>query len=333
MLNAKKQTYRSSTKTGFLATLVFFMALLGHVFSLNAQQVRVKLEPDSIQIGQRATFLIEVDAPVRSIVHWSEFTDSIAGQIEILSFGRVDTLFRDSEKFTLGQQLKITSWEPGFIAIAPAPFLMVVNGDTSLVESEPLLLHVQAPELAEDATPFDIKPIFKVPVTLAEILPWLLIVIFAVIAGWMIRRYLRKRKQAPAKESIWEKPDIPAHIAAISSLESLKNKKLWQNGWVKLYHSELTFILRMYLEKRFGLIALEMTSAEILQAIPGHVEEEEQIESLRYILDLADLVKFAKFNPEPQQNEECMELAFDFVKRNIPPPSKEESKGKTKEQQ
>lgn len=333
MLNAKKQTYRYWAKTPYLAMLLVLMALLVNISSVKAQQVRVKLEPDSIQIGQRATFFIEVDAPLRSIIHWSEFTDSIAGQIEILSFGRVDTLYSDSEKFTLGQQLQITAWEPGYIAIAPAPFMMVWNGDSSLVKSEPLLLHVKAPELAEDAIPFDIKPIFKVPVTLAEILPWLFVLIFLLIAAWFIRRYIRKRKLAPARESIWEKPEIPAHIAAISSLESLKNKKLWQNGKVKLYHSELTFILRMYLEKRFGLIALEMTTAEILQAIPGHVEQEEQIESLGYILDLADLVKFAKFSPEPQQNEECMELALDFVKRNIPPPPKEEGKDKTKEQQ
>lgn len=315
----------------FNLVLVFAFVQAGFV-SASSPQVRVRLEPDSIKIGQRTAYFIELDAPAQSTVHWPAFSDSLTKKIEVLSFGRIDTLSANGQQYTLAQQLLITAWEPGFIAIAPAPFLLVENGDTIRVESEPLLLQVLAPELAEDAAPYDIKPIFKVPVTPAEVFPWLLAGILLALAVWLLWRYLKKRKTKPVAESIWEKPEIPAHIAAISSLESLKNKKLWQNGKVKLYHSELTFILRMYLEKRFGIIALEMTSAEIFQAVPVHLKEEEQIEWIRFILDLADLVKFARYEPQAQQNEECMDLALEFVKRNIPPPPKEGSKGKTGEQ-
>jgi len=108
----------------------------------------------------------------------------------------------------------------------------------------------------------------------------------------------------------------------------LKNKKLWENGKVKLYHSELTYIVRMFLEKRFGLLALEMTSGEILKAVEPHLKGEDMTDSLKVIFELADLVKFAKFSPEPQQNEKCMELALDFVKRNFPSPVAEEKKYK-----
>ncbi len=332
MLNINKLKYHAPLLLRRFAVLLVLLSVQAGFVSASSPQVRVRLEPDSILIGQRASFFIELDAPTQSIVNWPTFSDSLAQQIEVISFGRIDTLSADEQQYTLGQQLLISAWEPGFIAIAPAPFLLVENGDTIRVESEPILLQVQAPELAEDAVPYDIKPIFKVPVSLAEMLPWLLAGVLLGMAFWLLWRYLKKSKTRPDGESIWEKPEIPAHIAAISSLESLKNKKLWQNGKVKLYHSELTFILRMYLEKRFGIIALEMTSAEIFQAVPVHLKEEEQIEWIRFILDLADLVKFARYQPEPQQNEECMDLALDFVKRNIPPPPKEGSKGKTGEQ-
>lgn len=331
MPNINKLKYYPLLLTrAFNLVLVFALVQAGFVLA-SSPQVRVRLEPESIKIGQRAGFFIELDAPAQSIVHWPAFSDSLAKQIEVLSFGRIDTLSADGQQYTLAQQLLITAWEPGFIAIAPAPFLLAINGDSLLVESEPLLLQVQAPELAEDAVPYDIKPIFKVPVTLAEVFPWLLAGFVLALLAWLFWRYLKKRNAKPAAESIWEKPEIPAHIAAISSLESLKNKKLWQSGKVKLYYSELTFILRMYLEKRFRIIALEMTSSEILQAVPAHLKEEEQIEWLRFILELADLVKFARYQPQPQQNEECMDLALEFVQRNIPPPEKEAGKNKTGE--
>jgi len=333
MLNFNKLKYHPQLLLRSFAILLVLLSVQTGFVSAGIPQVRVRLEPDSILIGQRAGFFIELDAPIHSTVHWPAFSDSLAQQIEVVSFGRIDTLSTDGQQYTLGQQLLITAWKPGFIAIAPAPFMLAGNGDTLLLESEPILLQVKAPELAENATPYDIKPILKVPITPAEVFPWLLASVLLALAGWLIWRYLNKRKAKPAAESIWEKPEIPAHIAAISSLESLKNKKLWQNGKVKLYHSELTFILRMYLEKRFGIIALEMTSAEIFQAVLAHLKEEEQIEWLRYILELADLVKFARYQPQPQQNEECMDLALEFVKRNIPPAPKEAGKGKTSGQE
>jgi len=286
-----------------------------------AQQARVKLEPDSIMIGQRAKLTIEVDAPRGSIVLPPALSDTLSDKIELLSFGKLDTISSDKETITIRQEMAVTAWSPGFIVIPPLPFIMISASDTIKVDSEPCLLQVQGVDIAENDAPFDIKPIFRMPVSLAEILVWWIpISLFLGLVIGFILWYLKRRKYKPAAESIWEKPEIPAYIAAISSLEGLKNKKLWQNGKVKLYYSELTFILRMYLEKRFGIIALEMTSTEILQVLPLQLKDEELTESLKYILEVADLVKFAKFEPQPQQNDECLEMALDFVKRTIPLP-------------
>jgi hypothetical protein len=319
MAHMLKKFFRFAIFRVLLLQLILLVLIIFSPFRGMAQQARLKFDTDSIAMGKRAVLTIEIDAPANSVVFSPTLSDTLSQKLELISFKTTDTILLNNEMHTLRQEILVTAWEPGFVVIPHLPFKAITNGDTLLFESEPLMLYVQGVEIGEEATPFDIKPILKMPVSLLEIFKWWLPISFitGLIIGFTFW-YLKRRKNRPVSESIWEKPEIPPHIAAISSLESLKNKKLWQSGKVKLYHSELTFILRMYLEKRFNIIALEMTSSEILQLAPRHIKEEESLESLKYIFELADLVKFAKFEPEVQQNEECIELALEFVKRNIP---------------
>lgn len=333
MLNRKK-IFNLNFRKRMLVFLVFLSVNLAGSLSLNAQQVQANLAPDFILIGKHAVLRVEVKAITGSLVVPVALSDTIFNEIEILSASPLDTLINDSGNYTIRQEFVITAWKEGFYPIAPIQVKIVNGSDTLEAFSEPLLFEVFSPDLAQDATPYDIKPIFKMPLSFRDVFRWAgpIFVLLVLVAG-LFWWFVKKRKHRPIAESIWEKPDIPAYIAAISSLESLKNKKLWQNGKVKLYHSELTYIVRMFIEKRFGLLALEMTSGEIVQAIRPHLKEEDMNDSLKYIFEIADLVKFAKFSPEPQQNEESMDLALDFVKRNIPPPPVEEKKGKPQGQE
>ena len=299
--------------------LLFFYASLAGSTALQAQQVNAGLVPDSILIGERAVLWVEVSVPAKSFIVPLALNDTIFNKLEILSVTLPDTLESDSGNVFIRQKFEITAWEEGYYPIAPLKVWFIQGQDTLEVSSQPMLLGVYPVELAEDATPYDIKPILKMPLSFMDVFRWVgpilfVIVLFTGLAWW----FMKRRRSRPQAESVWEKPDIPPHIAAISSLESLKNKKLWQNGKVKLYHSELTYIIRMFIEKRFGLLALEMTSGEIILNIQVHFKEGDLTDSLRYILEIADLVKFAKFVPDPQQNEESMDLALEFVKRNIP---------------
>lgn len=327
---SKVQIYHRSKLA--LSAIIFSLGVLLVFFSPFrgiAQQVRVTIEPDSTVIGQRAALSIEIDFEAGTIVLPPNLNDTLSEQIEIISFGKPDTLAIENNLTRIKQVVQITSWQPGFIAIPPLPFRFIAGNDTLKLDSEPLLWQVVGVDVAEDAQPFDIKPIFRMPLSLGEILKWAIPILLVIgLIGGFIYWYIKKRKKKAIPDSIWEKPEIPAHIAAISSLESLKMKKLWQNGKVKLYYSELTFILRMYLEKRYGIIALEMTSSEILKVLPSYLGESDHNETFRYILELADLVKFAKFEPQPQQNDECIEMALDFVKQTVPSQPSEPDKVK-----
>ncbi len=281
---------------------------------LYGQQVNSSLDPQKILMGEHVTLTFDVEIPAKSILQMPVFNEVINEKIEILNYGTTDTLRSENQGFVrLQRTLRVTSWEEGYHAIAPVEFVLLINGDTLVIESEPMLLEVDTFSIEEHTDLKDIKDILSAPVTLAELKYYILGVILLVILVWLALRYWKKRKKQPVPQSIWEKPDIPAHIAAISSLEKLRAQKLWQQGKVKEYHIQLTDIIRRYLEKRFKVGAMEMTTAEIMLAMENKPEMKKNGEGLQEILTLADLVKFAKHQPGTTDNEISMDMAFEFV--------------------
>jgi hypothetical protein len=144
-----------------------------------------------------------------------------------------------------------------------------------------------------------IKPPLKAPVTLAEILTWVgLALVVAAIAFGVYYFLLKKKKKEPLIK-LRLKPSIPPDEAALEALEALKLKKLWQSGKVKEYYSEMTDIVREYIELRFLIRALEMTTDEIRMAMHQSGIDGGAKVKLLQTLTLADLVKFAKEQPLP----------------------------------
>jgi len=135
------------------------------------------------------------------------------------------------------------------------------------------------------------------------------LVIIAIIG---VIWYLRKR---PKKEIIVPevKVYVAPHTVALEKLQALRAKKLWQQEAVKEYHSELSDIIREYLEKRYAIKTYEKTSDEIFASLKYLDINQDDRNKLRQILLLADLVKFAKEKPLPAENEQSMDNAISFV--------------------
>jgi hypothetical protein len=109
-------------------------------------------------------------------------------------------------------------------------------------------------------------------------------------------------------------PD-PAHLIAFRQLEKLKEEKLWQKGEIKKYYTRLTEIIRQYLENRYRIFSMEMTTFETLAELTkSGFRDDDNYRRLRTVLSGADLVKFAKYNPEPSENELHFDYAWQFVK-------------------
>lgn len=162
-----------------------------------------------------------------------------------------------------------------------------------------------------------IKPIkqpLDLPFTIAEIKDQLiygtLILLVVALAIYLYLKYRNKPKPVAIEVII---PKRPSHEIALEKLEALKQQKLWQQGEVKIYHSALSEIMRAYLENRFDITALEATTDEIVEKMKIFAIVKEQKIVLQEMLELADLVKFAKVNPLPDEHERSYKIAYGFV--------------------
>ena len=144
--------------------------------------------------------------------------------------------------------------------------------------------------------------------------------LFLAIAGFLIWYYLKRKKGEPIfvlRPGVRYQP----HEWALMELEKLRAKKLWQAGKIKDYHTELTDILRKYFEDRFHIMAMESTSSEILDDLEAKtLIPKENRDVLSRILVMADLVKFAKYLPLPEEHDQSMEYAIDFINKTFSTP-------------
>lgn len=279
-----------------------------------------RLDTNSILIGDQIGLELTVTVPTGRIVQWPVFIDTLVRNVEILRKSGIDTVASASGYYTIRQNLFITSFDSGLYVIPPLHFRYFSKGDTLLffTETMPLYLEVQTIAVEPDQDIKPIKPPLRAPVTFREMLPWIGLIMVAVLLAFASYYYLKRRKKAPPVVTTRLKPTIPPYEAAIEALHALRQKKLWQAGRVKDYYSELTDIVREYIELRFGVGALEMTTGEIEAALKTLSINDTAREKLHQTLLMADLVKFAKAQPLPLENDTGMEHCVDFVRETKP---------------
>ena len=106
---------------------------------------------------------------------------------------------------------------------------------------------------------------------------------------------------------------------ALEKLDEIKAQKIWKDGKVKEYQTELTDVVREYIGRRFDVQSTEKTSDETLRAMKPLIDKE-LFAKLSKMLQLADLVKFAKWHTTPDENEQALSTAYEFVKETTTPP-------------
>jgi hypothetical protein len=307
-------------------TYIFLLLMIGQSCQTGREQeltplVEASIANDSIPIGGQTRILFSISTPPRYRWQWPELETEIAGKIEIVSHSRIDTIRQSrSAQEQLLKTLVITSFDTGFIVVPPFKFQYQSPEDTlwNHLETKALLLYVQDVDVDLSLPIRDLKAPLKAPLTFREVFPWILLAILIAAGIWYYLRYRKKLKEKPVVAIKPQKPKIPPHTLALDALDGLRKKKLWQMGRIKEYHSELTDILRHYIEARFFIQAVEMTTSEIRNAIIHHEIPSQARGNLLRIFERADLVKFAKFNPGLGEHEESFMLAVEFVRATIP---------------
>lgn len=282
-----------------------------------AQEIKVnaKLDKPIIALGDQTVLRLSANLPVKGQVEFPVLSDTISAKVQIVEIGKTDTIAdpQNPGMHTISRQYTITSFDAGMHVI-PAFVFKTQTGSFNT-----LSIPLEVKSVAVDTTKaiYDIKQPIAVRYSFMDWLRdnwhWLLLgllVVLVLVGIWFYFKKIRKVKPVVVKEF---KPAIPADVAALDKLQTLRNQKLWQQDQVKQYHSELSDIVREYLEKRYRINAMEQTSDEILSGLK-HMEMDGQNRNLlRQILILADLVKFAKERPMNTDNEQSMDNAIAFV--------------------
>lgn len=238
--------------------------------------------------------------------------DSIGG-FQILHIGR------NGEKPSW--TLRLMTIDTGSIFIPPIPFDYRIKGDTAVhrVFSNAIALNVSGVTVDAKGDIKDIKGPLSAPWEFADFIPYLIVLVLLGAAAYGYYYYRRKQKEKLAAY-VPPKPKIAPHTAALFALRELEDKKLWQNGKVKEYYSEVTGIIRLFFEGRWNFIALELTTDEILQHMKGIPEAGQAWKEMQSFFVNADLVKFAKYMPAPEDNENELRWAYEIVRAMTPAP-------------
>lgn len=305
--------------------VIAILIISSNNMSLAAQEVSVSAAIDNkqIKIGKQANIYLKVIAQSGTQVVFPEFKDTITNNIELVSSGKIDTSIAGNQ-LIFERKLTITAFDSGYFPIPPFVFKLK-NDSSKKFETEALLIAVQT--IPVDTT-LAIKAI-KGPIdpdwSIYEIQNEILIGLLGLIAIAILIYFLKKRKKAEINTAV---PQIvrPAHEIALEALDQIKSKKLWQQGQVKEYHIAVSDTVRMYIEKRYNINAMEMTSDEILRSLRLIIADVHIKTKLSALLILSDMVKFAKEQPLPNENEMCWEQAVDFIKQTALLIQKEEVK-------
>uniref|UniRef100_UPI003216ECDF hypothetical protein n=1 Tax=uncultured Draconibacterium sp. TaxID=1573823 RepID=UPI003216ECDF len=313
-----------------LATLLF-------AGSVNAQRIKATASLDStnILLGDQIKLFLEIDHPKNVDVQFPAVPDTIAELIEVISRSGVDTFELDDEaQMKQIQAYTITCFDSGSYRIPPYWFKIDMDGTIDSIPSNGVTLNVFTMAIDTTKGPTDIKMPYGAPLTLKEVTPYILgVILIGAIVFFILYSIKRKKNNQPIFARS-PKPKEPAHIVAIRELDRIKAEKVWQKGKAKQYYSEVTDTLRTYIEDRFGIRAMEQTSDETIESfrIQKGLLNDKTFSNLSQILKLADLVKFAKYTPLPDDDNMALVNAYFFVNdTKKEEPKKAEEKGKEKE--
>jgi hypothetical protein len=275
-------------------------------------ELKTQLDTNQIRIGEQFHLDIEIIQPSGVNIVFPEIKDTLMAGVEVLESYPRDTL-PEGENMKISQKHRLTSFDSGFYEIPPMRFLIRSGEWSDSIKSNPMYLLVHS--IAVDSTIYDVKAPIHMPVSFLEVFPFVAGGLVLIAAMYFVIRYVRRRKKNKGLFTA-DRPADPAHVVALRELDRLREEKLWQRSEFKPYYTRLTDTIRHYMERRYNIPAMEMTSYEILDIWKQSERPDDELSAkLNRLLNLADLVKFAKEKPLASDNEENLDSAYEFVKK------------------
>ena len=275
--------------------------------------VTARLDSTQILIGEQVRLHAEVKVPQKTRVAFPEFQNGfIVDSVEVLERSKIDTATLADGRWQLSRSYLLTSFDSALYQLPP---IEVTVGKDTFRSANVIALKVNTipvDSAAGEETLF-VKGVADLPFTwtpeffVEGLLLWLFIGIWFFSA-------LRLMNRKPMTKKVVIAPPPPAHRTALSTLEKFKGRATDTLDETKHYYMELTDVLRTYIHDRFGFNAKEMTSAEIVTNLLENGDST-ALADLRELLQMADLVKFAKQETSMTENDRSLLKALEYVQQ------------------
>ncbi len=318
-MKLQKTIKRRASQNLLLSMCCTFISLLGY------GQISSSIDSTAIKIGAELLYKIEVKTDSSTLVVFSEEQTFLP--LEMINSYAVDTTKKDGY-YQFTKTYGLTQFDSGVYTIPRQKINLggkLFYTDSLEVQVNPVLVDTTKQKL------FDIKPLTEVEKSPSGF--WggfaLFMLIFLSVSGLLYWFVWRKKPLSEAEKIAALKPYERAKLA----LEKLDEEQYFQNEEIKTYYSDLTLILRQYLDEKVYEQSLESTTDELVLRLKTLKEANqitlspETIRNIETILKRADLVKFAKSKPDFQLarfDKSTIELEIDHVKEGLPEPTEEE---------
>lgn len=305
--------------------LVLFFCFVLYALNSSAQKIATSIDSVSIKIGQELTFKIEIEVDTSSLVVFPEGQTFLP--LEMIESYQVDAV-KTNDRFKLIKKYGLTQFDSGHYTI---PQQKIVIGDYEFLTDS---LKVEVRNIVVDTVKqglYDIKPIISVEKSPSKWWLYTLIMLLILgVIGFLMYWFIWREKPLTNEEKV---ALLPPYDRAKLALQKLDNAGYLKNEEIKEYYSELTLIIRKYLNEKVYDHALESTTEELIGRLrllkDGNQMdlEKDTIKNIETIFRRADLVKFAKSKPDPELaklDRNTIDVEIDHVKESLPEPTEEE---------
>lgn len=305
-----------------IKTYIFLIAVMFPVMGIaGPTTIKAKLDSAYLLMGRQTGMHIEIvqDKNATGYIPVTD-GDTLTRNVEIVGWRNSDTTDLGNNRIQIDRDLILQSFDSGLYTLPP--ILYISGKDTFRTEKTTLKVIPVNVDTLKNIN--DYKNVENPDTKWTDYLPdfitdyWWIILLFILIVASALYIIYRIQKGKPiALPLLPKKKLLPPYEEAIEALTALKAASLWQNGQEKEYYTRLTDILRHYIDRRFGVNAMEMTTSQILALLTA-IEAKGAKEELKKILDVADFVKFAKMKPLADENEQSYRLATEFLEKTKP---------------
>lgn len=302
----------------FIGLMISSILVTRYSARADASLIRIQAEVDKsiITIGDRIHYILTIEH-ARNLFIQKPGPGANLGMFEIKDFTIHDPVEKEG-KMIQKFEYEISVFDTGRFVIPPFP-VAFSDSDTSrhfqIIQSEPLEIYVKSVLTAEDRDIKDIKPPQHIPINYKK---WLQLIAFALfILAIMVFLYYWFRIGKKGLTVFGKEPIRPAHEIAFEQLSLLKEKwrEMLSNGEHKIFFTQLSEILRKYLENRFFIKAMEETTSEIIHSLREVKIDPDSRDKAVSILEFADLVKFAKYIPSELEAEQQLSDLENFIEQ------------------